>query len=117
MPTELIYREHCGAECPTCVKTRRMVSAVVAGTLDHLIAWTEAGDLDRAERAAIRLLKVVDKTPVSTLELVGAENVSQLTMNVEAALSRIQSGDAATAVSEFRLGMTNWFETYPPYRI
>ena len=116
MHTDLLFDETCGGECVTCVKTRRMVSAVVTEALNHIVGRTEEGDLEAAGRAATQFLDLIAETPKSTRELVGGGNIFRLTNDVTTALSKIEEGDACAASSAFRVGLMNWYETYPPYR-
>jgi hypothetical protein len=117
MHTETLLDEYCGGECATCVKARRVVSAVVTGTLNHMVGWTEEGDLDAAGSAAARFLRLIAETPRSTRELVGAGNVFRLANDVTAALSKIEEGDATAASTAFRVSLMNWYETYPAYSV
>jgi hypothetical protein len=116
MMTDLILEEDCGGQCVGCIKTRRMVSAVVTGTLNHLVGWLDEGDLERSGRAAARFLNIIAKAPESTRELVGIDNMSQLATAVGDGLSKIRRGDAGAASIAIRVGLMNWYETYPPYR-
>ena len=116
MNTELLFDENCGGECATCVATRRMLSAVVTGTLNHMVGRTEDGDLEAAGSAATRFLRLIAEAPRSTRELVGTSNISRLANDIAAALSNIEVGDARAASTAFRAGLMHWYETYPAYR-
>ena len=115
MQTEFILEENCGGECITCVRTRRIVSAVVTGTLNHMANWLDDGDLERSERAAARFLNILAKAPESTRELVGIDNMSRLKGAIVDGLSEIKKGDVHAASTAFRTGLMNWYESYPPY--
>jgi hypothetical protein len=115
MPTEFALEDNCGGECSVCVKTRRMVSAVVTGVLNQMMDWLYQGELERAERSAVRFLSVVSKAPQSTCELVGVDKMCELTTSLNLGLLAIRRGDANQASGMLRSGLNKWYESYPPY--
>jgi hypothetical protein len=110
------HEDSCNGTCPVCVQTRRMVSAVVAGSVNEIVAYLADEDLDSAQKHGVALLAVLDEVPSSTAELIGDHSFLELKKAIEKGLWEIASGELAAASVAFQSGLSAWYETYPPYQ-
>ena len=106
----------CDGSCQVCLQTRRMVSSVVAGSMNEILALLEQEDLNGAQKHAAALLAVLDEAPQSTATLIGARSLAELRNAIEKGLWDIATGDPGAGRSSFQTGLGNWYETYPPYQ-
>jgi hypothetical protein len=116
MHTDLILNDPCHGDCSACLKARRMVSAVVTSVLNQMVEWLDRVDLESAEYCAAKFPRCVSEVPVSVRELVGADEIIELKTSIAEGLSMIKRGEVAAASTTFRLGLDNWYATYPAYR-
>src|SRR5579862_43692 len=109
--------DECGGACPLCVQARRMVSAVVAGSMNEILASLGEGDLDSARRRAAALLSVLEEVPPSIAALVGDSSFAGLKSAVEKGLWETTIGDMNAAWTAFQTVLLDWCATYPPYHV
>jgi hypothetical protein len=95
------------------LRVRKTVMAAIANSLQELLGYLEGRDLKSAEAYAARFLEILDKTPASTLELVGQDLVAQLRTSVKRGLQELREGAGSSAVAAFRSALVEWFATYP----
>jgi len=109
------HEDDCKGTCLVCVQTRRMVSAVVAGSINEIITYLGQEDLENAQKHASALLAVLGEVPPSTAALIGDRSFIDLRKVVEKGLWEITNGDVDAAGAALQAGLTAWYETYPPY--
>ena len=110
------HSRECDGSCQVCLQTRRMVSSAVAGSMKEILTLLEQEDLDGAQKHAAALLAVLEEAPQSTVTLIGAGSLADLRNAIEKGLWDISSGDFDAGRSAFQAGLSNWYETYPPYQ-
>jgi hypothetical protein len=93
-----------------------MVSAVVAASINEIVAFLRQEDFDSAQRHSVRLLAVLDEVPDSTAELIGNGHFADLRNAIEKGLWEITNGDGSVAANALQAGLNGWYETYPPYQ-
>lgn len=112
----MIIKVTAGGTCPICVRTRRMVSAVVAGALNEIVAYLSDKDIESAHTHIAALLRVLDEIPRSTAALIGDKSIADLREIVERAFAEIKNGETHAADAVLRCGLSAWRDTYPPYQ-
>ena len=116
MHTDFILNDPCRGECSACLKARRMVSAGVTRVLNQMVEWLDLVDLESAEYCATEFLRCFAEIPATVRELIGVDEVVELKASIAKGLSMIKRGEVVAASTTFRMGLNNWYETYPPYR-
>lgn len=108
--------DECDGTCPVCIQTRRMVSAVIASSLNDIITYLGQEDLGSAQSHAAAFLAILNEVPHSTSDLIGPDRIAGLREALDIGLSGIKNGEADAAGFAFQTGLNAWYQTYPPYQ-